>query len=228
MIPAFRLVTYERLATVCVSNYFSPGSVARPMTEFTLDQTTSWAVSWTAQEPMARSCHALADDGRVWLVDPVDDPAALARASALGEPAGVLQLLDRHNRDGAAIAARLGVPHLAMPDAVPGSPFEVVRVVDVPRWHERALWWPERRALVVAEAIGTGRFYGAGGAAPAGIHLLLRLRPPGALRGFAPDHLLAGHGPPLHGVRAAEGVRSAYARTRRDIPRALAAIVRSG
>ena len=50
-----------------------------------------------------------------------------ARAgAALGEPAGVVQLLDRHNRDCAAVAAELGVPHLVVPDAVPDSPFEAI------------------------------------------------------------------------------------------------------
>ena len=46
---------------------------------------------------------------------------AIERALTLGEPAGVLQLLDRHNRDCAALAARLGVPHLVAPTSLPGS-----------------------------------------------------------------------------------------------------------
>jgi hypothetical protein len=187
-------------------------------------------LSWTLDEPMERSSHALAHDGRVWFVDPVADPDALREAEALGPPAAVVQLLGRHARDGAALAARLGVPHLRMPDGVPGTPFEVVRVLDVPSWRERALWWPEHRALVVAEAIGTGRFYRFE-RAPAGMHLLLRLTPPGALRRFAPEHLLPGHGEPLHGPAAADGLRAAYARSRRDLPRVLRALptmLRSG
>lgn len=76
---------------------------------------------------MARACHALAADGRVWLVDPVDQPAAMAAAGALGEPAGVLQLLDRHNGDYAAIAARLGIPRVVNPDALMATPFEPCR-----------------------------------------------------------------------------------------------------
>src|SRR5689334_21316721 len=100
-----------------------------------------FGLTWVLDEPMQRASHALADGGRVWLVDPVDVPEALDRVSALGTPAGVLQLLDRHNRDAAQIAGRLGVPHLRLPDAVPDSPFEMVKVIDVPGWHERALWW---------------------------------------------------------------------------------------
>src|SRR6188472_990482 len=97
--------------------------------------------SWVMREAMTRTSHALATDEGVWLIDPVDEPEAMERAAALGTPAGVLQLLDRHNRDCAAIAERLGVPHLRVPDAVPGSPFEAIPVVRVPRWRETALWW---------------------------------------------------------------------------------------
>jgi hypothetical protein len=178
-------------------------------------------VSWVVREPMSRASHALAADGRVWLVDPVDDPDALAAAAALGEPAAVLQLLDRHNRDSAAVAERLGVPLLKVPAAVPDAPFEVVRVLDVPGWHEVALWWPEHRGLVVAEVVGTAPSYAVDGGG-AGIHPVLRLFPPGRLRTFSPAHLLVGHGPPLHGDEAAAALEHAYARSRRDVPRLVA------
>jgi len=174
--------------------------------------------SWIQDEVMTRTSHALATDAGVWLVDPVDDPVPLARAAALGPPAGVLQLLDRHNRDGAALAERLGVPHLRLPVSVPGSPFSVVSVVDLPRWREIALWWPEHRVLVVAEAVGTNRVY-AVGPSPVGIHPLLRQRAPRALRGQRPEHLLVGHGPGVHGPAAAAGLESAYHHSRRDLPR---------
>src|SRR4051812_3775993 len=128
---------------------------------------------------MERAFHALVDDGRVWLVDPLDDPA-LADLTALGEPAGGLQLLDRHNRDCAAIAERLGVPHLKVPDAVPGSPFEAIAAVRVPRWKETALWWPARKALVVAEALAANPMHTGG--QRVGMHLFLRAWPPGSLR----------------------------------------------
>jgi hypothetical protein len=183
-------------------------------------------LSWTMDEAMLRSSHALAAGGDVWLVDPVDDPDALRAAAGLGRPAGVVQLLDRHGRDGAAIAARLGVPHHRVPGALPGSPFQVLRVLDLPGWHERALWWPEPRALVVPEAVGTGPAYTLR-AAPAGMHFLLRPWPPGALRGFVPEHLLPGHGPPLHGAQAADGLRAAYARARRDLLRLPLAALRA-
>lgn len=176
--------------------------------------------SWFPDEALRRTSHALDTGEGVWLVDPVDVPEVLDRAAALGSPAGVLQLLDRHNRDCAAIAARLGVPHLRLPATVPGSPFAVVPVIDVPRWHEIALWWPERRVLVVAELIGTSSVYALGGG-PAGVHPMLRLAAPGALRGYEPEHLLVGHGRGVHGPAAAEALAAAYAGARRDLPRLL-------
>ena len=174
--------------------------------------------SWFPDEVLTRTAHAIDTGDGVWLIDPVDVPAAIERAQALGTPAGVIQLLDRHNRDCAAIAARLGVPHLQLPATIPGSPFEVIRVLDVPRWHERALWWPERRTLVVAEVVGTTEIYRLG-PGPAGIHPMLRARPPQALRHYQPEHLLVGHGPGVHGPPAATALEDAYERTRRDLPK---------
>ena len=171
-------------------------------------------LSWVLDEAMRRTSHALADDGRIWLVDPVDVPEAIERALALGEPAAVVQLLDRHPRDCAELAARFGVPHLRLPSSVPDSPFEVVDVVDVPKWREKALWWPELGALVVAEAVGTAPTFGD----PAGIHLFLRLRPPGILRDYEPEHLLVGHGAGVHGREAKPALETAYRRSLRDLP----------
>jgi hypothetical protein len=175
--------------------------------------------SWIA-EPLARSCHALATAEGVWLIDPVDDPAPLERAAGLGDAAGVLQLLDRHKRDCAAIAGRLGVQHLVVPDAVPGSPFEVIPVVRRPGWRESALWWPEQRTLVVPEALGTTPHFTLG-RAPVGVHAVLRLLPPTALRGYAPEHLLVGHGKGVHGPGAAAGLEHALESSRRGAPEAL-------
>ena len=176
-------------------------------------------VTWVVEEPMERAFHALVDDGRVWLVDPLDRPE-IEDGLALGEPAGVLQLLDRHNRDCAEIAARLGVPHLKVPASVPGSPFEAIPAVRVPRWQETALWWPAKKALIVAEVLAANPMH-TGGEQRVGMHLFLRPWPPGALRGYEPEHLLLGHGSPVHGSEAADAVETAYARARRDLPRVL-------
>lgn len=175
-------------------------------------------LSWVVEEPMERACHAVAADGRVWLIDPVDDDSALTRAAQLGAPAAVVQLLDRHNRDCATIAQRLGVPHLKVPDTVPDAPFSVVRLVHTRFWREVALWWPEARALVVAEALGTAPAFAVGDGA-VGVHPMLRMTPPGALRGLAPEHLLVGHGPPVSGPSVAADVDRAIARSRWDTPK---------
>jgi hypothetical protein len=178
-------------------------------------------LSWVVDEPMQRASHAIAADGRVWFVDVVDDAVAMERAGALGTPAAVVQLLDRHPRDCAAVAQRLAVPHLRLPTEVPGSPFEVRTMLDLPRWRELALWWPERAALVVPEAVGTGPFF-AVGPGPVGVHPMLRLTPPrGALGGLEPQFLLAGHGPPVSGPQTAAALDDALARSRRDVPRML-------
>jgi hypothetical protein len=170
---------------------------------------------------MGRAAHALADGGRVWLVDPFDEPGVIDRAQALGEVAGVVQLLDRHNRDCEAIAARLGVPHLRLPDEVPDSPFEVVGVIEWPKWSEKALWWPAQRTLVVAEALGTTEFFTVGDDA-VGVHAMVRPKPPKVLGGFSPEHLLVGHGAPVSGDAARNGPRRALDGARRDVPRLLA------
>jgi hypothetical protein len=138
----------------------------------------------------------------------------LERVAALGAPAAVVQLLDRHNRDCATVAGELGVPHVVVPESLEGTPFEVVSVRRSRRWNEVALWWPDARTLVVAEAIATNRFF-TGGREPAGVHLLMRLSPPrDALGRFEPEHLLVGHGEGLHGAAASEALRHALATAR--------------
>ena len=188
-----------------------------------------WGVGWIAAEPafMQRACHALAHDGGVWLIDPVDGDGLEERIAPLGEVRAVLQLLDRHGRDGGALARRHDVPLLATPfDRVAGAPFEPIAVLRRRRWSETALWWPERRALVVAEALGTAPYFPAPGAR-VGVHPALRLTPPRPLAGFDPEHLLVGHGPPLLGGDVPGAVRSAIERSRREIPRWLAGLPRA-
>ena len=177
-------------------------------------------LSWVMDDAMQRASHALLDGERVWLVDPVDDPAALERAAGLGAPAGVLQLLDRHNRDCAPIAARLGVPHVKVPRVLPEAPFACQSVMRNRLWREVALWWPARRALIVAEALGTAPAFAVGDG-PVGVHPMLRLLSPKALKGFHPEHLLVGHGPPVSGPDLGEQVDRAIDHAGRDVPKLL-------
>jgi hypothetical protein len=169
-------------------------------------------------ERLPRTSHAVRSGGRVWLIDAVDGPGLDERIRALGEPAGVVQLLDRHNRDCAAIAARLGVP-LQVVDAPNG--LEGRTIVRRRFWKEIALWFPEERVLVCADALGSLGYFHAKGE-PFGVHPLLRLFPPKrALSGLEPAHILFGHGPGYHGPDAPERLREALETARRRLPRAL-------
>ena len=183
---------------------------------------------WIAAEPplLERCSHALRAGGGVWITDPVDGEGVETRIRALGEPAGVVQLLDRHGRDSAALASALGVPHHRVPlDGVPGAPFEVVKVVDIPTWHEIALWFPEERALVCADALGTASYYLAPGERVA-VHPWLRLLPPRRLGGKEPLHLFVGHGEGIHGREAGAELERALGESRRTTPRWAAGVVR--
>jgi hypothetical protein len=182
-----------------------------------------WGLGWIASEPafMQRCSHALAVDGKVWLVDVVDGDGVEETVRELGEPAGVVQLLDRHRRDCATLARRLGVPLHVTPFAlVPGSPFQPLRIVRTRLWTEIALWWPERRVLVCGDALGTAPYYLAPGER-LGVHPFLRLVPPQRLGGLEPRHVLCGHGEGIHdGASAA--LDDALATSSRRIPAWLA------
>ncbi|HVD42844.1 MAG TPA: hypothetical protein VNB58_04005 [Gaiellaceae bacterium] len=171
---------------------------------------------WIADEFMERCSHALVEDGRVWVIDAVDGDGVEERIRAAGTPAGVVQLLDRHNRDCAALAARLGVRHHVVPNGSLG-PFACIAVKKSHSWNEIALWWPDRRVLVCADALGSAQYFRAGDERLA-VHPLLRVRPPrpqlGALQ---PQIILCGHG---EGVLEDAGValREALSTSRRRIP----------
>jgi hypothetical protein len=175
---------------------------------------------WVADEFLERASHALAADGGVWVLDPLAFPEAEERARALGEPRGVITLLDRHRRDSAEVAERLGVPHLEVPyDGVPGAPFELLPVRRGRLWREVALWWPEARVLACGDALGTTAYYRAGDERLA-VHPLLRLRPPRALAALEPLHVLCGHGEGVRGEEATPALQEALATARRRLPRA--------
>jgi hypothetical protein len=176
-------------------------------------------LTWVEESAMGRAAHALADGGRVWLVDPFDDRAALAAAAELGEAAGVIQLLDRHNRDCGALAERLGVRVLRLPETLPQTPFTPASVIANPLWREVALWWEERRTLVVAEAVGTVHAFALG--RRLGVHPMLRLTPPRrALSARHPELVLVGHGEPLQSGGDA-ALADALDGARADIPKLL-------
>ncbi|PTL54207.1 hypothetical protein C7Y72_22560 [Paraconexibacter algicola] len=171
---------------------------------------------------MQRAGHAVLAGGGVWLIDPPDGQEVEAAVVELGTPAGVLQLLDRHPRDCAAIAQRLGVPHLRVPLDGAALPFEVLPQWHLPFWNEDALWLPEHRVLVVAEALVGAPDFAAPGET-VGVHPARRLLPPGALGRLEPETLLMGHGPPLHGAAARAAIDDALHGARRRLPLLLGA-----
>jgi hypothetical protein len=180
-----------------------------------------WGFGWIAPErpQLQLASHALVAGGGVWVVDPIDGEGVDERVRALGEPAGVIQLLDRHTRDCAAFARRLRVPHHVVPFMNVG-PFEAIPLVERSQWQEAALWWPERRVLVCADALGTVPHFFALGGEPLGVHPFLRLTPPRPLMDFEPEHVLCGHGEGVH-EDAAEAVRGALEHSRRRLARLL-------
>jgi len=170
-------------------------------------------VGWIAHpdEAMQRASHALAapsedgDEDDVWVVDPVDGEGVDDLLDELGEVRGVVVLMDRHARDAAAVADRHDVPIFVpafvdpgidyptqpLGDTLPGTDFQVVRTVDWPIWKEAALY--DGETLVVGDLIGTVDYF-LGDRERVGVHPMLRVSPPGALRQFTPERILTGHG----------------------------------
>ena len=197
----------------------------RPCDEF--PDGFGWIV---AGERLERASHALVVDGAVWIVDPVDGEGVEERIRAAGEPAGVIQLLDRHDRDCRPLATRLGARHVVVPQGdIPDAPFRFFRVMDIPGWREVALWWPEAGVLCFGDALGTASYFRAPGESLA-VHPFLRAWPPKALRDMsrclAPGHVLCGHGEGMHGEEAAFALKEALSTARRRTPRWLAHQVR--
>jgi hypothetical protein len=180
---------------------------------------------WIVDEFMERCSHALVVDGRVWLIDAIDGDGVEERVRAAGDPAGVIQLLDRHGRDGAGLAERLGVRRHVVPRGAIG-PFATIPIELGRVWREVALWWPERRVLVAADALGTAAYFRAGGERLA-VHPLLRFVPPRQqLAGLHPDVILCGHGTGVI-ADADAALQEALSSARRRIPAQLASGVRA-
>jgi hypothetical protein len=184
---------------------------------------------WTIDgDRIPRTSHSIHSADRVWLIDVIDGDGLAERIAALGRPAAVVQLLDRHNRDCAAVAERLGVPLYVTPfEPVEGAPFAAFPVVRNRLWREVALWFASERILVVADALGSLDYFRAPGE-PFGVHPVLRPFPPRkSLAGLEPEHILFGHGVGFHGPEAPAALRTALETARRRLPRAWLATARS-
>jgi hypothetical protein len=181
---------------------------------------------WQAGEPefLERTSHAVLSQGNVWLFDPLDVDGLDDRVHALGEPAGVIQLIDRHGRDCAKVAERLQVPlHVTPRGTAPAVP--VLEVMWMRGWHEVAAFLDDS-VLVVGDALGTASYFRAPDERLS-VHPLLRLVPPRKLRGLTPAHVLCGHGEGVHGPQAAETLQEALHTARRRLPRWLPASVKA-
>jgi len=213
-----------------------------------LTETDRWdgGFSWIAhpEEGMQRASHALAVDGDVWVVDPVDGEGLDDLLADEGNVAGVVILLDRHKRDCAELARRHDVAvHVpGFMDAVTGdldadtatfsntladTGFELVSVVDsaltpVGAWREAALVHPDRGTIVASESLGTTDYFRAPGE-HLGVHPMRRLTPPNALTGYDPNRVLVGHGTGVF-ENAAGAVREAVEHSRSRTPAAYASI----
>lgn len=196
---------------------------------------TDDGVGWIAypDETMQRASHALAVDGGVWVVDPVDAEGIDDLFAEYGDVAGVVILLDRHKRDAAAIARRhdasVWVPSFM--DGVSGeldapveqfrhdladTGFGVHEVVNNRFWQEALLYNEDSGVLVVPEAVGTTEYFRTGDR-PLGVHPVLRPVPPKKLTRLEPASLRVGHGAGVH-EDATEALHDAVDGARARLP----------
>lgn len=169
-------------------------------------------VGWIAypDETMQRASHALLGDDGVWVVDPVDVEGLDDLLAEFGEVAGVVVLLDRHERDAAAVANRhdvsVWVPSFMddvvedidasierFDNALGNSGFFLHKLVDNSFWQEGVLYNEDTGVLVVPEAVGSTEYFRTS-EQELGVHPMLRLLPPRKLGRFQPDRILVGHG----------------------------------
>lgn len=182
----------------------------------TLRDVTEWTggFSWIADpdERGRRASHALATDAGVWLVDPVDADGLDDRVAEPGEVAGVVVLHDRHRRDASTVARRHDVavhvpdwmgevagaidrPVDRLDDRLPGTDYEVHRLIDTEDWQEAILVDETTDTLVVPEGVGTLPSFGDDDGL--GVHPSLT-EPPRRLLDWRPDRVLVGHGGSVH------------------------------
>jgi hypothetical protein len=189
---------------------------------YSLDDRGSVAWLLGAADPAQRASSAIVVDAGTLVVDPVDGDGLDALLSGLPPVIGVVTLLDRHQRDAAVVAERMGAPRLT-PVALGGSGVAVDgveerSVFERPRWREALLWLPDRRLLVSAETLGTASFDLARNGDLLGMHPFARLQPPrAAFDGLDPEVIAVGHGPPLD-HDATESLRNVLRRARWQLP----------
>ncbi len=182
----------------------------------TLSHVREWpgGLSWIAhtEEDARRASHALATEAGVWVVDPVDAAGLSDRLAALGEVAGVVVAQDRHTRDAVAVAdrhdvavsvpewmaltrAKLATEPEPLDGTLPGTAYDVHRLIEADEWEEVVLVDEASGTMVVPEALGTLPAFGTGDGL--GVHPALD-DPPRRLADWTPDRVLVGHGESVH------------------------------
>lgn len=218
-----------------------PLKASEPATDFEEIDRWDGGLGWIAHpnEQMARASHALVDGDDVWVVDPVDAPGIDELLADLGEVAGVVVTLDRHQRDSASIANRHGVavhlpawidrqvdaPVRRFDDRLGETDYRAIKVIDVPGWHEAALYEEGTGTLVVGDVLGTADYFLAPGER-LGVHPMVRLFPPRSLEKLEPRRILVGHGAGIFDG-APYALRDALDGSRRRYPGLLAKTIRS-
>ncbi len=117
------------------------------------------SIAWIAHpdERTQRASVALAVEGGCLLFDAVDAEGLDDTLAGIGQVLGVCQLLDRHGRDGAALAARHGAARLTPSELRRSTAYPEIETREIyraRRWRETAVWLPARRLLIVPEAVG--------------------------------------------------------------------------
>lgn len=195
----------------------------------------SGGVGWIAypNEKMQRASHAIAVDGDVYVIDPVDAEGIDELLAEFGEVAGVVILLDRHTRDAAAFANRHNVPvyvphfmaDISSDIDAPVNPFHreladtgyvAHPILDNVAWSEAALYGEDTDVLVVPEAVGTAEFF-LTDRERMGVHPALRLMPPKKLGQLSPSRVLVGHGSGVHDG-AGKALQDAISGSRKRTP----------
>ena len=109
------------------------------------------------------------------------------------------------------------MPFHKLPDVLPDTPFSVLNARPAGSGRSARCGGRSRAGWSSPESIGTAPALRASATArPA-----CTRAPPAAadpLKPFLPEHLLVGHGPPIHGGDAAAALLDALNRSRRDIP----------
>ena len=204
-----------------------------------------WAngVEWLVhpEETMERASTALATDGGVYLVDPLDAPGIDELVVEFGAVTGIVLLSVHHTRDAEAFARRHDVPVYVRADVPDDArpdlsvPTESVAVGETlgdyefrevatgtalgAPWYEYALWNGD--TLRVGESVGTADYMRVEDE-PLGVMTMRRRHPPTALRGLEPERVLSGHGRGLD-HHAAAALEAAIVNAEDDFLQALLA-----